>query len=123
MSVAAYIEPILLVSGIVTAGAIAAFFAPRVVARVVFRDDLVAAPGVLLVRHWGLLVCLVGCLIIYAAYAPAARYPILLAAVAEKAALIALFSVGGVRWSPAMQAIAVIDGLFAILYVAYLAGF
>jgi hypothetical protein len=123
VSVAAYIEPILLVSGIVTAGAIAAFFAPRSIVRVLFRDELIAPPGVLLARHWGLLVSLVGCLIIYAAYAPALRYPILIVAVVEKAVLIALFFVGGVRWSPAMQAVAVIDGLFAALYIAYLAGF
>jgi hypothetical protein len=123
VSVAAAIEPILLVSGIVTAGAIAAFLAPRAVARLLFGIELDSAASLLVTRHWGLLVSLVGCLIAYAAYAPALRYPILIVAVVEKAVLIGLFFVGGVRWTRAMQAVAAIDGLFAILYAAYLAGF
>jgi hypothetical protein len=120
---AAYIEPILLVSGVATAGAIVAFIAPRTVARLLFRTDLETAADVLLARHWGLLVSLVACLIVYAAYAPVVRLPILLVAIVEKAVFIGLFFFGGVRWTPAMQAVAVIDGLFAILYAAFLAGF
>lgn len=122
MSVAAYIEPILLVSGIVTAGAGLAFVAPRAVARLLFGAEISENAGVLVVRHWGLLVFLMGCLIVYAAYHPLSRAPILVAVSAEKAILIALFAIGEVRWTLGMRVIAVVDGLFTLLYVAYLAG-
>jgi hypothetical protein len=122
VSVAAYIEPILVVSGIVTAGAGLAFVAPRAVARLLFRSNLEDDASVLVVRHWGLLVFLMGCLIVYAAHHPLSRAPILVAASTEKAILIALFGIGGMRWTPAMRVIAVVDGLFTVLYVAYLAG-
>ena len=73
-------------------------------------------------RHWGLLVSLMGCLIVYAAYNPSSRLPILVAGCVEKTVLIALFAIAGVRWTPAMRLVAAVDGLFAILYVGYLAG-
>lgn len=122
MIVAAYIEPILLVSGIVTAGGVAAFLAPRAVTRLLFGAELAGDGSALVARHWGLLIFLIGCLIVYAAYSPALRFPVLIVAIVEKGAIIGLFFLGGVRWTPAMQLVAAVDGLFACLYAAYLAG-
>jgi hypothetical protein len=120
--IASNIGLILLVSGIVTAGCIVVFFAPGAAVRIIFGSTISENLTVLVVRHWGLLVFLMGALIVYAAYHPASRVPILVAACVEKAILIALFAIGGVRWTPGMRVIAVVDGLFTVLYVAYLAG-
>ena len=70
------------------------------------------------VRHWGVLVFVVGCLIIYCAYAPAIRVPVLIAAVVEKFALGLLVFFGPVKRTSGMTTSAVVDGVFAILYVA-----
>jgi hypothetical protein len=77
---------------------------------------------VLFVRSWGVLVFAIGGLIVYFAYAPAVRNPVLTAAAIEKLALVGLIFFGPVKRTTAMTAIAIIDGAFAILYVAYLAG-
>lgn len=120
--IASNIVPILLVSGIVTAGAVAAFLAPHAIVRVIFGATISESAAALVVRHWGLLVFLMGCLIVYAAYNPSSRVPILVAACIENAILIALFAIGGVRWTAGMRVIAAVDGFFTVLYIAYLAG-
>ena len=76
---------------------------------------------VFLVRHWGVLIFVVGALIVYSAGAPAVRTPILMAAAVEKFAIGLLIFLGSVRRTNLMTAAAIGDGLFAILYVAYLA--
>ena len=74
------------------------------------------------VRHWGVLVFVVGCLIIYSAYAPAIRAPVLIAAAVEKFALGLLVFFGPVKRTSGMTTSAVVDGVFAILYVVILVG-
>jgi uncharacterized membrane protein len=120
--IASHIEPILLVSGLFTTGAIAVFFVPGAAVRLVFGADVTWNAALLIARHWGLVVSLIGCLIVYAAYHPLSRTPFLVAASVEKAILIALFAIGGVRWTPGMRVVAAADGLFTLLYVAYLGG-
>jgi hypothetical protein len=73
-------------------------------------------------RHWGVLILAIGALIVYSAYAPAARLPILAAGSLEKALVVVLIFFGPLKRTPMMTAIAAMDGLFTILYVAYLAG-
>jgi hypothetical protein len=68
------------------------------------------------------LVFVVGCLIIYSAYAPAIRVPVLIAAAVEKFALGLLVFFGPVKRTSGMTTSAVVDGVFAILYVVYLVG-
>jgi len=62
-----------------------------------------------------------GALLVYSAGAPANRTPILVAAAVEKLALGLMIFVGPVRRTNIMTVLAIGDGLFAILYVAYLA--
>jgi hypothetical protein len=77
---------------------------------------------VFFVRHWGVLVFVIGALIIYSARDPAVRAPVLAAAAIEKFAVVVLTFFGPVRRMIGMTAIAITDGVVAILYVAYLAG-
>jgi hypothetical protein len=72
--------------------------------------------------HWGVLIAAVGALVLYAAFAPAVRESVLIAAAAEKIAIVLLIFFGPLKRTTVMTAIAAADGLFAALYLAYLAG-
>jgi len=114
---------ILVASGIITAGAgLAAFLFPRLFLRFALGVESPIGSLLFFVRHWGVLIFAVAALIVYSAFAPAVRAPVLAAATIEKFAIGLLTFFGPVKRTTAMTAIAVGDGAFAILYVAYLAG-
>jgi len=120
---AASIGWILVVSGVITAGAgLAALLFPHLFLRLGFGVDSPISALVFFVRHWGVLIFVVGALIVYSAYAPTIRGPVLVAAAIEKFAIGLLTFFGPMKPTSAMTAIAIGDGAFAILYVAYLAG-
>ena len=114
---------ILVASGIITGGAgLAALLFPRLFLRLAIGVESPTGSLLFFVRHWGVLIFAVAALIVYSAYAPAVRAPVLAAATIEKFAIGLLTFFGPVKRTTAMTAIAVGDGVFAILYVAYLAG-
>ena len=120
---AASIGWILVVSGVITAGAgLAALFFPHLLLRLGFSVESPISSLVFFVRHWGVLIFVVGALIIYSAYAPEIRAPVLIAAAIEKFAIGLLTFFGPMKPTSAMTAIAIGDGAFAILYVVYLSG-
>ncbi len=120
---ASNIEWILIVSGIGTAaGGLAACLFPKQVLQIVFgvkSDDGLTR---FFVRHWGALLCVVCALTVYSAYIPATRVPILTASVIEKVVIVALIFLGPVKRTFAMTAIGTMDGVLAVLFIAYLAG-
>ena len=113
----------ILISGLLTAGAglVAALF-PHFQLRSTFEVENPASIAVFFVRHWGTLIFVVGCLIIYSAFAPAIRVPVLIAAAIEKFAVGLLVFFGPIKRTSGMTTIAVGGGVFAILYVVYLVG-
>ena len=114
---------ILVVSGVVTAGAgLAALLFPHLFLRLGFGVETPSSSLVFFVRHWGVLIFVVAGLIVYSAYAPTIRGPVLVAAAIEKFAIGLLMFFGPMKPTSAMTAIAIGDGAFAILYVAYLSG-
>lgn len=114
---------ILVASGIITAfGGLVAVLSPRFQLRSTYGVESPTSIALFLTRHWGVLVFVIGGLIIYSAYDPAIRVPVLLAASAEKFAIGLLVFGGPVPRTKGMTVVAVMDGIFAILYVAYLAG-
>ena len=120
---ASSIEWILVASGVITAGAgLAALLFPHLFLRLGFEVENPSSSLVFFVRHWGVLISVVGALIVYSAYAPTVRAPILAAAAIEKFAIGLLTFFGPMKRTTAMTAMAVGDGAFGILYVAYLAG-
>jgi len=120
---AASIGWILVISGVITAGAgLAAFLFPHLFLRLGFAVESPISSLVFFVRHWGVLIFVVGALIVYSAYAPTIRAPVLVAASIEKFAIGLLTFFGPMKPTSAMTAIATGDGAFAILYVAYLSG-
>ena len=72
--------------------------------RTVFGQSLSDSLGLIVARHWALLIFLVGGLLVYAAYRPEIRVPALIVAVVEKQPSRRLYSprlsaAGGRRWS------------------------
>src|SRR5436309_14156347 len=83
---AAQIELILLITGLATAGALVLFVAPVPMMKLLFGQAPSDALSLLIARHWGLLVGVVGALLTYAAYHAEVRVPTLIVAILEKAA-------------------------------------
>src|SRR5262245_59722470 len=119
---AAHIELILLITGLVTAGIFVVFVAPVPVMKVLFGQAPSDALGLLIARHWGLLVGLVGALLIYAAYHPDVRAPTLLVAIAEKVALVVGLLISPFRQRSTVRAVALADAGMSAVYVLYLTG-
>lgn len=114
---------ILVVSGLVTAGAgLAALLLPDPLLRLAFGVGDAGSSTVFFTRHWGVLIFVIGALVFYAAHDPSIRAPVLIAAAIEKFAIVILIFFGSLKRTTAMTAIAAMDGLFAAIYVAYLAG-
>ncbi|MGZ3497335.1 MAG: hypothetical protein ACXWNK_16355 [Vulcanimicrobiaceae bacterium] len=69
-----------------------------------------------------MLLFVIGALIAYSKYDPAIRTPVLSAAAIEKFAVGVLIFFGYAKRTKAMVTAAIADGVFAALYVVYLAG-
>ena len=74
--------------------------------------------GLFYVRHWGLMACCVGALIVCAAGRPALRRPVLLAALVEKLGLVLLVALG---WNDlsGMAAAAAFDAMCVVVYAVW----
>ena len=119
---AAHIELILLITGLATAGVLVVSVAPVSVMKVLFGQAPSDALSLFIARHWGLLVCLVGALLIYAAYHAEVRVPTLIVATVEKAALVVGVLMSPFRQRPAVLAMALADAGMSAVYVMYLTG-
>jgi len=120
--IAAHIELILLITGLVTAGVLLVFVAPALAMKVLFGQAPSDALGLFIARHWGLLVCLVGGLLIYAAYHPEVRVPTLIVAIVEKVALVVGLLISPFRQRSTVRAVALADAGMSAVYALYLTG-
>ena len=115
----ATLKPVLIIGGLVTAGAVAYAFAPQFavvnIANLEFRQEYT-----IFVQHWGIMVGLIGLMMVAAAFKPAWVYPVMIYVALEKAFMVYLvvsnasqsFSEG--FWLPATM-----DGcivLYSLLY-------
>ena len=117
----AHITQILIVSGLLTAGAILLTLAPRQVSRAVFHLDPVDWLSNFFTRYVGLLVFLIGSLIAYSALHPEIRRPVLVAAILEKTFFVGfIFSMRPDQRTPLAVIAAAADTLFVLLYLMYL---
>jgi hypothetical protein len=119
---AAQIEWILLITGMATAGALVLFLAPVTMMKLLFGQAPFDALSLLIARHWGLLVALVGGLLIYAAYHAEVRVPTLIVAIVEKAAFALCIFVSPFRRRPVVLVMALADAGMAAVYLIYLTG-
>ncbi|HEV3439781.1 MAG TPA: hypothetical protein VG122_20615 [Gemmata sp.] len=119
---AAQIELILLLTGLATSGAFLMFLAPATMMKLLFGKVSSDTLSLLIARHWGLLVFLIGILLIYAAYHAEIRVPTLIVAIVEKVAFSFGVFVSSFRRCPAVLVVALADTGMAALYLMYLAG-
>jgi hypothetical protein len=91
--IAERIDTILLVTGVLTRLAVVGFLFPDALLRNFFSEECRSVNVLLMVRHWSLLVFLVGGQLVYAAYQPAVRSAALVVATVEKLAIGALVAV------------------------------
>ena len=122
MVLAAHIGIILIVTGAITVGASAAVVAPATILRFLFGYRDPDSVTVMITRHWGLLVALVGGLLVYAGYHSDARLPIMIAAIAEKLAIGVLIFSSPLRQRIAAATVAAADTVMALLYILILFG-
>jgi hypothetical protein len=114
---------ILVVSGIISVGGgVTAFLVPHLFLRLGFGTEINASATAFFVRHWGVLVFVIGALIVHSAFAIPLRSPVLIAAAIEKLAMGVLIFFGPMKRTPGMTAVAIVDGTFAVIYIAYLGG-
>jgi hypothetical protein len=118
---AANIEMILLITGLATTGAFALFLAPVLATRMLFGQAPGDALGLIVIRHWGLLVFLVGALLIYAGFHAESRVPILIVAIVEKAIFALSVFLSPFRRLPPVLGMALADAVMSAVYLAYLA--
>jgi hypothetical protein len=119
---AAHVELILLITGLATAGGLVVFVAPVPVMKALFGQAPSDALSLLIARHRGLLVGLVGTLLIYAAYYAEVRVPTLIVAIVEKAALVLGLLISPFRHRPTVLATALADAGMSAVFVMYLTG-
>src|SRR5712691_1391796 len=119
---AAQIELILLITGLATAGALVLLLAPVTVMNVLFGQPPSDALSLLIARHWGLLVGLVGALLVYAAYHAEIRVPTLIVAIVEKAAISVGMLLSPFRRRLTVLVMALADAGMAAVYLIYLTG-
>jgi hypothetical protein len=119
---AAQIEWILLITGLATAGAVVLFLAPVAALKMIFGQSPADALSLLIARHWGLLIFLVGALLIYAAYHTEVRVPTLIVAIVEKVAFAVGMLLSPFRRRPAVLVMALADAGMAAVYLLYLSG-
>ena len=119
---AAQIEWILLITGLATAGALVLFLAPVPMMKMLFGQAPSDALSLLIARHWGLLVGLVGALLIYAAYHAEIRVPTLVVAIGEKAVFALGMFLSPFHRRPTVLVMALADAGMAAVYLMYLAG-
>src|SRR5262249_36872078 len=118
----AHIELILLITGLVTAGLLVVFLAPGPALKVLFGEAPSDSVGLFIARRWGLLVFLVGALLIYAAYHPEVRVPVLIVALVEKVVLVLGLLLSPFRRRATVLAVALADACMSAVLVMYLTG-
>jgi hypothetical protein len=108
---------VLIVTGVLTISAGIGALAPRRLGNVFFAISGGDAPTVLLLRHWSLLIALVGGLLVYAGFHPEASVPVMFVGIAEKLALGAFVVTSELRKRPVTVAIVTADAVMALLYL------
>lgn len=121
MIVADHIHIVLLLSGAFTLLPIVVFLLPTRGPRLLFGVDAPDGAGGLFTRHWSLLAPSLGALLIYAAWHPELRAPLMLAAGIEKAGLIGLIVADWKKPHTArMHPILITDLVIVSVYAIYL---
>jgi hypothetical protein len=116
----AQISEILVITGILTMSGIALLLVPKTMLRWMFGQSSPDLVTTTVTRHWGLLLFLVGCLLVYAGYHPEIRTAVMIGAIIEKLGIAALVFASPLRARRLLDVIVGADAIMAILYVSAL---
>lgn len=112
---------IMMVSGILTSTMIYAAIAPEAAMESTFGEPLKDPVAQIVIRNWGALIAIVGGMLLYGAFVPSSRSPILVIAGASKVVFIGLVLSHGSRYLRYQAGTAVvIDSLMVVLFAWYL---
>ncbi len=112
---------IMLVGGLLTLTMIQAAFAPRRMMQALFGEELQGAAAELVMRNWGAVIAIGGAMLIYAAFNPDWRAPVLIFTGLGKLVFIALVLSNGTRFLSKQAGVAVaIDSVMVALFALYL---
>ena len=115
------IKWIMLVSGALTCTMVYAAIAPQAMLQSTFGETLEGPLADLVVRNWGALIFLVGAMLIYGAFNPAARPLVLVVAAASKIVFIGLVLSNGNRYLQTQAGISIaVDSVMVLIFLAYL---
>ena len=119
--IAAKINLLMTVSGVLTLTMIHALFAPEAALESNFGESLSGPVASIVVRNWGALIALVGGMLIYGARNPAVRPLVLTVAASSKIVFIALVLSQGTRFLSQQVGVAVaIDTVGVVVFGLYL---
>ena len=119
--IGANIGPILVVTGVLTVLVGVGLVLPRQLLFVLLGAKTNDPTTILIGRHWSLLGALVGALLIYAAFHPDTRVPILTVAVIEKLTFGVLVIASPLRSRLLTMSFVCADAAMSLLYVLFLA--
>ena len=119
--IAAKFNWIMLISGLLTCTMLYAALAPQAALQSTFGTTVAGPVAELVVRNWGALIALIGAMLIYGAYHPAARPMILIIAGLSKLIFIGLVLSHGSLFLSHQAGVAVaIDSLMVVLFASYM---
>ena len=114
------IKWIMIISGVLTSTMVYAAIAPDAALQSNFGESLEGPLARMIVRNWGALIAMVGAMLIYGAFKPAARGMALSMAGASKVVFIALVLSEGNRFLGQQVSVAVaVDSVMVLLFLAY----
>jgi len=112
-----------MVTGVLTATMLVQFVAPSWTLSHTFGEVPSGIAGIVLARHWGLLLFCVGMLLVYSAFHPAVRQAAVVLASIEKVGFVACVFGTSLRQRRIPSIMATGDALMTVIYVLYLLGF
>jgi hypothetical protein len=104
-----HIETILVVTGLVTSLVIVMCVAPRLMLKFAFGLEAPPPVTLLIARHWGLMIFLIGVLLVYAAFQPSVRVPAMVIGAVEKFCSAGLVFFGDMPKTARVKPMAVVD--------------
>lgn len=111
---------IMIISGVITCSMFLALFSPELALKSTFGATLEGDLSNIVVRNWGALIGMVGCLLVYGAYHVESRPLVLTIGIISKSIFVFLVLVFGQAYLGKAGIAVVFDSILILLYALYL---